>query len=200
MKKVVLASHNPGKRQEISAMLPHLTLVSISEYSSTIPEETGLTFIENALIKARAACHATNLPAIADDSGLIVPALGGEPGVYSARYAQEEPSWQANNAKVLQKLQPHHDRQATMYCCLVYLRHTHDPAPITCIGTWEGIIAESPQGEHGFGYDPIFYLPSLGCTAAELHPAQKNSISHRSQALHQLMTHLQVPLVRSEAV
>ena len=152
--------------------------------------ETGLSFVENALIKARHACEATGLPAIADDSGIEVDALQGEPGIYSARYSgQQGPDADThNNTKLLQELEqvPSEARTARFQCVIVYMRFTRDPMPLICQGTWEGSILFAPQGENGFGYDPLFYVPQHDCSSAELSPQIKNSLSHRGKALQQL--------------
>lgn len=190
MKKIVLATHNQGKVNELHDLLfdQGYAVVSQRDYDAPEADETGLTFIENALIKARHAAAFTGLPAMSDDSGLAVMALNGSPGIYSARYAGENANDQNNNEKLLQTLTdvPANKRQAYFYCALVYLRHENDPTPIVCEGKWNGIILTNPQGKNGFGYDPLFYIPELGCTAAELTREQKSRFSHRGQAL-QLM-------------
>jgi XTP/dITP diphosphohydrolase len=186
-RKVVLASNNPGKLREMAQILADLDIevVPQSEFGVGEVEETGLTFVENALIKARHAAEVTGLPAIADDSGIEVDALNGRPGIYSARYAGPGASDAANNAKLLRELEgvPEARRTARYQAVLVYLRHAADPTPILCTGTWEGRILTAPRGEHGFGYDPLFWVPTHGCASAELDPAEKNRISHRAQAL-----------------
>ena len=191
---VVLASSNPGKLAELSALLEPagLRVVSQDAYRVEPPDETGLTFVENALIKARAACAATGLPALADDSGVVVDALDGAPGVRSARYAGEGASDTDNLAKLLEALAgvAPPERGGAFVCAIVYLRHTHDPCPIVCEGVWGGRILAAPRGSGGFGYDPVFYIEALGRTAAELSRAEKNSISHRGQALVQLLDRL----------
>ena len=156
------------------------------------PEETGLTFVENALIKARAACAATGLPALADDSGVVVDALGGAPGVRSARYAGAGASDADNVAKLLEALAEvaPRERGAAFVCSIVYLRHARDPCPIVCEGVWRGRILEAPRGSGGFGYDPVFFIEVLGRTAAELSRTDKNAVSHRGQALAQLLDRL----------
>lgn len=191
--KVVLASGNPGKLIELRSMLSRkkVALISQSELEVTEVEETGLNFVENALIKARHACIETGLPAIADDSGLEVDALAGEPGIYSARYASVcGPTADAeNNVKLLQELEqvPEQDRTARFQCVIAYLNHYKDPMPLICQGTWEGRILFSERGSNGFGYDPLFYVPTHGCTSAQLDAEVKNSLSHRGQALRKLL-------------
>lgn len=191
MKKVVLASGNPGKVREIGAMLKDLDIEVVPQSQFDVPEadETGTTFVENAIIKARNAARHTGLPAIADDSGIEVDALNGAPGVYSARYAGPKASDEDNNAKLLAALQgvPDEQRSARYQAILVYMSHADDPTPIISQGSWEGRILSAPRGEHGFGYDPIFYVPSHNCASAELDPAIKNSVSHRGKALRQLV-------------
>ena len=192
--KVVLASSNPGKLAELRALLEpaQLHVASQDAFGVEPPEETGLTFVENALIKARAACAATGLPALADDSGVVVDALGGAPGVRSARYAGDGASDADNLARLLEALagvEPP-DRGAAFVCALVYLRHAHDPSPIVCEGVWRGRILDAPRGGGGFGYDPVFFVEALGRTAAELSRVEKNAVSHRGQALAQLLGRL----------
>jgi XTP/dITP diphosphohydrolase len=190
MKKIVLASSNAGKMKEIKLFfndfpfewLPQSTL-GISD-----AEEIHSTFVENALLKARHASALSGLPALADDSGLVVDALDGAPGVYSARYAGTN----ATDADRIQKLVnalknvSHQDRSARFYCVMAFLLHPEDPTPLICEGSWEGHILEEPQGEQGFGYDPIFYVPEYQCSAASLDPLEKNRLSHRGQALKKL--------------
>lgn len=187
MTRVVLASGNPGKLREFAAMLGEagIELVPQSDYDVAAPAETAPTFVENALIKARHAARGTGLPAIADDSGLEVDALGGAPGVRSARFAGEHADDAANNRRLLDELAVAGDRGARFRAVLVYLRHPDDPAPVVCEGTWEGRIATAPRGTGGFGYDPLFEL-SDGRTAAELPAEEKNLLSHRGQALSAL--------------
>jgi len=193
MQTIVLASGNEGKLVELQAILSEkqIELVPQSEFSISEADETGLSFVENAIIKARHACSKTGLPAIADDSGIEVDALNGEPGIYSARYAGVSgPEADAeNNAKLLTELEQvaEQDRTARFQCAIVYLRHEKDPMPLICQGTWEGRILFSAVGANGFGYDPLFYVPTHNCASAELDPILKNSISHRGQALTQLM-------------
>lgn len=195
LKRLVLASNNPGKAREIGAMLADLDIEVLpqSRFSTPEVEETGLTFVENALIKARAAAAASGLPALADDSGLEVDALHGAPGIRSARYAGTEGDDAANNAKLLEVLKevPDADRGARFQCLLVLLRHTEDPTPWIFQGTWEGRILRTPQGENGFGYDPLFHVPEQGCSSAELPPEVKNRLSHRGQALRQFLHRLE---------
>jgi non-canonical purine NTP pyrophosphatase, rdgB/HAM1 family len=194
MKQLVLASHNAGKLVEMRQILAELPLqiTSAAELGLGDVEETGLTFVENALLKARAACLATGLPALADDSGLIVDALGGAPGLYSARYAGEPSNAQANNAKLLEVMRdvPDGQRSARFYAVIVLLRHAADPQPLICEGRWEGEITRAPRGHHGFGYNPVFLDPVHGLTAAEMEPALKNELSHRAKALQQLKQQL----------
>ena len=181
---IVLASGNAGKLREFASLLAPLQLNVTPQSQFDVPEveETGLTFIENAIIKARAAAAHTGLPALADDSGLEVDALNGEPGIYSARYSGEGDA--GNNVKLLKALSgvPDKQRTARFQCVLVYLRHALDPTPIVCAASWEGRILNAPAGAEGFGYDPLFHVAEYGCSAAELDPAAKNKISHRAQA------------------
>lgn len=192
--KVILASNNPGKIRELQALLEgfHLNIVPQSELGVADIPETGLTFVENALIKARHACRVTGLPAIADDSGLEVIALHGAPGIYSARYAGEAAVAQDNIKKLLTELSsvPEENRIAFFHCVLVYLAHATDPTPLICHGSWQGVILKEPQGKNGFGYDPIFFDPKLHQSAAELPLEIKNKISHRGKALQLLLTQL----------
>lgn len=191
MQKVVLATGNAGKVRELADLLGHfgLNIVAQTELGVTSADETGLTFIENAILKARHAAQVTGLPAIADDSGLAVDALGGAPGIYSARYAGEDASDRQNLEKLLDALKdvPDERRTARFHCVLVYLRHAADPTPLVCHGSWEGTITRAPAGEGGFGYDPIFLVPGEGKTAAELTREEKRAISHRGQALKLLL-------------
>ncbi|TSJ56232.1 XTP/dITP diphosphatase [Atlantibacter subterranea] len=191
MQKVVLATGNAGKVRELASLLRDfgLDIVAQTDLDVESAEETGLTFIENAILKARHAAVITGLPAIADDSGLAVDALGGAPGIYSARYAGVDASDRQNLEKLLVALNdvPDGQRQAQFHCVLVYLRHADDPTPLVFHGVWPGEITRAPAGEGGFGYDPIFYVPSEGKTAAELTREEKSAISHRGQALKQLL-------------
>lgn len=193
--RVVLASGNAGKLRELHALLGGLgiELVSQRELGVSDAEETGLSFVENALLKARHACATTGLPAIADDSGIEVDALNGEPGIYSARFAgvsgeTREVADAANNELLLERLAglKGSERSARFQCIIVYLRHAADPTPLICQGTWEGQILESAAGANGFGYDPLFYVPTHDCASAALTPEIKNTLSHRGQALEQL--------------
>jgi XTP/dITP diphosphohydrolase len=191
MKQIVLATGNPGKLRELAAMLADsgIEVIPQTEFNVTDAEETGLSFVENAILKARNASRQTNLPAIADDSGLEVDALGGAPGIYSARYAGEGAKDADNTAKLLLALQgvPSERRRARFRCTMVYLKHAADPAPLICEGVWEGHILEAPRGSNGFGYDPVFLVSESGCSSAELPPAEKNRLSHRGQALKKLV-------------
>ncbi len=181
---VVLASGNRGKLRELDRILAPLGMSLKAQSEFDVPEvpEDGLSFVENAIIKARAACAHTGLPAIADDSGLEVDYLDGEPGIHSARYSGEGDA--GNNAKLLRALEgvPEEQRTARFQCVLVYMRHAADPTPLVCQGSWEGLILFAPQGEQGFGYDPLFLVPEQGCSSAELAPELKNRISHRARA------------------
>ena len=192
--KLVLASGNAGKLKELQAMLADLPLQIVPQRELGVDDvpETGLTFVENALIKARHACAVTGLPALADDSGLIVDALDGAPGLYSARYAGSPTDDAANNAKLLDALRevPAERRSARFYAVIVLLRHADDPQPLICEGSWEGRIVDAPRGSHGFGYNPVFLDEALGLTAAEMPPEQKNARSHRAAALRLLLQRL----------
>ena len=193
--KVVFASGNAGKVREVSQMLAPLAweVVPQTALFSEEAEETGLTFVENALIKARFACEKTGLPAIGDDSGLEVAALGGAPGIYSSRFAGPGATDSSNIDKLLDALRDVSEgqRQASFYCAMVFLRHAEDPTPVIALGRWNGEILTAPRGEQGFGYDPVFYVPEKGCSAAELAPEEKHRLSHRAQALHQLVEQIQ---------
>lgn len=192
--KVVLASGNKGKLNEFNQLLAPLDIEVLpqSEFNVSSIEETGLTFIENAILKARHASDISGLPAIADDSGLEVDALKGAPGIYSARYSGEDANDNANNQKLLRELSgvPAENRTARFQCVLVYLEHPADPTPIVCQGSWEGVILEAPAGEQGFGYDPLFWVPSKQCASAELDRDEKNRLSHRGKALGKLISKL----------
>lgn len=194
MNKLVLASGNAGKLRELSTLLEDFgyQVHSQSEFNVTEPEETGTTFVENAIIKARNAAEHTGLPALADDSGIVVDALQGAPGVYSARFAGKNASDEANNALLVEKLAsvPIAQRTARYRAVIVFMRHAGDPSPIICEGSWEGLIQLEPQGEGGFGYDPYFFLPTQGCTSAQLSAEEKNRLSHRGEALQQLKARL----------
>lgn len=194
MKRIVLASNNRGKIREFNELLTDLEIEVHPQGEFGVPEveETGLTFVENAILKARHASLHTGLPAIADDSGIEVDALNGAPGIYSARYAGAGAGDAANVEKLLEALQevPEAERTARFQCLLVYMRHGSDPTPIICQGTWEGRILFEPVGENGFGYDPVFHVPTHICSAAELPADVKNALSHRGQALRQLVSRL----------
>ena len=191
---IVLASNNAGKVREIERLLAEsrIHIRPQGEYGVPEAEETGLTFVENAILKARNAARHSGLPAIADDSGLEVDALRGAPGIYSARYAGSGATDEANLRKLLTDLAevPEAERTARFQCVLVYLRHAEDPTPLICQGTWEGRILFEPRGTNGFGYDPVFLVPSHGCSSAELDPDTKNRLSHRGQALRRLQEQL----------
>lgn len=182
---VVLASSNAGKLSELDALLSPMgfNLVTQSALGIEAALETACTFVENALLKARHASRLSGLAAIADDSGLAVDALTGAPGVFSARYAGANASDEDNNRKLIDTLGETRDTSAHYYCVIVYLAHADDPAPLIATGRWDGRIVTPPRGSNGFGYDPYFFVPDRGCTAAELEPAVKNRISHRGQAV-----------------
>lgn len=190
--KLVLASGNRGKLAELSDILADLDAEVLPQSEFDVPDavEDGLSFVENAIIKARHAARYSGLPALADDSGLCVDALDGAPGIYSARYAGTHGDDDANNRKLIATLAGIDNRRAHFHCALVFVRHENDPAPIICEGLWWGEIVDQPRGDNGFGYDPLFYIPSLGCCSAELPKAQKNAVSHRGQALAQLLEQL----------
>lgn len=193
-KTVVLASGNAGKLREINQILADLDIEVAPQSRFNVPEaeETGLSFVENAILKARNAAHHSHLPAIADDSGIEVDLLNGAPGIYSARYAGPGASDAQNLQKLLDDLKevPEAKRSARFQCAMVYLRHEHDSTPIIAQGTWEGRILFAPRGNHGFGYDPVFFVPTHHCAAAELPPEIKNQLSHRGQALRALVAAL----------
>ena len=190
-KKLVLASANPGKIKELQELLSGQGITIVPQGDLSIPdiEETGLTFVENAILKARNAAALSGLPAIADDSGLEVDYLLGAPGIYSARYAGRDANDTTNREKLLAALLdvPAKNRSARYQTVIVYLRHAEDPTPIICQGTWEGRIAFEDRGSEGFGYDPIFYVPETDCHAAELDKATKHSLSHRGKAIAQFL-------------
>jgi XTP/dITP diphosphohydrolase len=192
--EILFASNNPGKIREVREILAELglTVISQSEYGVTDAEETGLTFIENAIIKARHAARLSTLPALADDSGLEVDALNGSPGVFSARYAGIGASDADNNAKLIKALEcvPHSSRTARFRCVMAYIRHADDPSPVIAEGIWEGVLLDEPRGSGGFGYDPYFFVPEKGCTSAELSTEIKNDLSHRGQALRRMAAEL----------
>lgn len=185
--KIVLASGNKGKLKEFNHILNDLQVevVPQSNFDVVDAEETGLSFVENAILKARHAAKATGLPALADDSGLEVDALAGAPGIYSARFSGDDATDQKNNALLLEKLSglTPEQRTARFRCVLVFMRSASDPTPLICQGTWEGTILEQPCGENGFGYDPLFWIPELSKASAQLAPEQKNKLSHRGQAV-----------------
>jgi len=192
MNKVIVASNNPGKLREFGALLAPLGIEAVAQASLAIgeAEEPFPTFVENALAKARHAARAGGLPALADDSGICVPALGGAPGVHSARYAGEPKSDRRNNEKLVAALRASVRRDAFYYCALVLVRDADDPRPIIADAAWHGEIVFDPRGDGGFGYDPYFWLPALNCTAAQLPSETKNRISHRGQALRLLIDKL----------
>lgn len=202
--KIVFASTNAGKIRELQALLNDVDIQVLPQNELGVTEipETGLTFEENALIKARHACSETGLPAIADDSGLEVPVLQGAPGIYSARYAGKNATSTDNIKKLLQELKniSAENPEACFHCVLVYLRHADDPNPIICHGIWQGSILNAPRGEKGFGYDPVFFDSTYQCSAAELPLGVKNKISHRGKALHLLMEKLSSALSHENAV
>lgn len=191
MDKIVLATGNKKKVEEINALLAEMNyqVIPQSEFNVDSVPETGTTFVENAIIKARHAAEVTGLPAIADDSGIEVDALLGQPGVYSARYSGDDATDASNLQKLLADMQgvPAVLRTARYWCVLVYMRHAKDPTPVICQASWEGTLATEPKGQNGFGYDPIFIMPDMDCTAAELEPATKNHLSHRGKALTMLV-------------
>lgn len=193
-RRIVLASNNPGKVREFNQLLAgsEFEVVPQSEFGVQEVEETGLTFVENAILKARNAAAHTGLAAIADDSGLEVDALNGAPGIYSARYAGAGANDQDNLEKLLAEIRdvPDEERSARFQCLMVFLRHADDPTPRIFQGTWEGRILHAPQGDNGFGYDPVFYVPGEQCSSAQLAPEVKNRLSHRGQALQQLVAAL----------
>ncbi|TDV23590.1 XTP/dITP diphosphohydrolase [Paraburkholderia caballeronis] len=195
LSRVVLASNNAGKLREFAALLGAAGIELVPQGALNVPEaeEPHPTFVENALAKARHAAKLTGLPALADDSGLCVRALRGAPGVHSARYAQlagGEKSDAANNALLAERLNAHADRRAYYYCVLALVRHADDPEPLIAEGRWHGEVLDAPRGDNGFGYDPYFFIPELGATAAQLDPAVKNASSHRAIALRQLLARL----------
>jgi len=196
--KIVLASGNKGKLKEFQQLLGQVGFEVLPQSDFDFPEaiEDGLSFVENAIIKARHACQQTGLPALADDSGLEVDALRGQPGIYSARFAGEDATDADNNQKLLDSLKglPSQERSARFHCVLVYMRHSEDPTPIICHGQWEGQILQQLSGNNGFGYDPLFYVPELDCASAELSKAEKNKISHRGKAMQALLAQLRQPV------
>lgn len=196
IKKLVLASANTGKLRELQALLVNLEIEVLAQGALGVPEaeETGASFAENALLKARHAARHTGLPALGDDSGLVVDALGGAPGVYSARYAGRRGDNAANIRKLLHALRdvPAERRGAHFHCAMTCVRTADDPAPLVCEATWEGRILQAPRGHAGFGYDPVFLVTGENCSAAELKPEEKNRLSHRGQALRKLATQLRI--------
>lgn len=193
MKKIILASNNKGKIREFNTMLKGVyTVVSMSDMKVEEVPEIGLTFVENALIKARNASEQSGLPALADDSGIVVDALNGEPGIYSARYAGNHGDDEANTQKLLEEMQaiPDGKRTGRFWCAIVFVEHANDPTPIVIQRGWEGEILREKVGENGFGYDPIFHVPTHSCASAELAPEIKNAISHRGKALTALLKEL----------
>ena len=194
MKKIVIASSNPGKLREFAALLAPFDFDALPQSALGVSDapEPHATFIENALAKARHASRATGLPALADDSGICVPALNGAPGVFSARYAGEPKSDQRNNEKLLADIEAHRDRRAFYYCSLVLVMHADDPHPLIADGQWHGELIDAPRGVGGFGYDAYFYLPEYKLTAAELAPEIKNRVSHRGLAMQSLAEKLRV--------
>ncbi len=194
MKKIILASNNQGKIKEFNTMLQGVyEVVSMSDMNVEEVPEIGLTFVENALIKARNASEQSGLPALADDSGIVVDALNGEPGIYSARYAGTHGDDEANTQKILDEMSdiPDDQRSARFWCAIVFVEHANDPTPIIIQRGWEGEILREKVGENGFGYDPIFYVPTHKKASAQLSPEQKNGISHRGKALQALLLELQ---------
>lgn len=194
MKQIVLASNNPGKLREFAQMLARIDIEVLPQAHFNIPEaeEPHITFVENALAKARHAARLTGLPALADDSGICVSALGGAPGVFSARFAGEPKSDDRNNAKLIADLQGKADRRAHYVAVLVFVHHADDPQPIVVEGEWHGEIIDTPRGTNGFGYDPYFLVPDLKLTAAEISADQKNQRSHRGKALKLLIERLKL--------
>jgi XTP/dITP diphosphohydrolase len=193
-KKVVLASSNKGKLREINHIIGGLGMEAVpqSDFAVVDADETGLSFVENAILKARHAAQQTGLPAIADDSGLEVDALKGAPGIYSARFAGAGASDADNVQKLLVEMKdvPEAERTARFQCLMVFMSHAEDPTPLICQGSWEGRILFEPQGDNGFGYDPVFWVPEEQCASAELAPEVKNRLSHRAQALQKLLAAL----------
>ena len=192
--RIVLATGNVGKVRELQQLLADMDyeIVPQSEFNTPEAVEDGLGFVENALIKARSASRHTGLPAIADDSGIAVDALDGAPGIYSARYAGKGATDEQNLNRLLENMQAidEPDRTARFICLMVYVRHAEDPTPLICQGSWEGRLLRSPQGENGFGYDPIFYVPEKDCTSAQLSSDEKNAMSHRGKAIRCLVDQL----------
>jgi len=196
-KKIIFASGNAGKIAELNFSLQNsaIKIVSQADFNIADVDETGLTFVENAILKARNAARISQLPSIADDSGLVVPALNGAPGIYSARYAGSPQNSAKNIEKLLSVLADSKDRQAWFHCTLVFLRHADDPAPLIAEGQWHGSILLAAQGANGFGYDPIFFDPKTKRSAAELSAAEKNQLSHRGQAVRILLELFKNPCI-----
>lgn len=194
LEKLVLASGNQGKIKELTTLLQPLNIEVVPQSEFNVPDadETGLTFIENAILKARHAAKLTGLPALADDSGIAVDALNGMPGIYSARYAGTHGDRIANMNKLLEAMRdvPDDKRQAAFHCVLAFVRTAEDPTPIICHGIWRGSVLREMRGENGYGYDPVFFIPEHNKSAAELSAAEKNSLSHRGQALKMLLSSL----------
>lgn len=199
LRRFVLATGNVGKLRELREILSPLCIEVLSQQDFAAPEvaETGLSFVENAILKARSTAAHCQLPALADDSGLEVDALDGRPGIYSARFAGVAASDKDNIKKLLEELRdiPEAERSARFQCVLVFMRHASDPTPLICQGTWEGRILFTPQGDNGFGYDPVFYVPDQGCSAAQLAAGVKNRLSHRAQALQEFKQRLGLELI-----
>ena len=202
MKKIVLASSNQKKLLELQSLLSALAMDVLPQSQFSIPDavEDGLSFVENAIIKARHAAKLSGFPAIADDSGIAVDALGGKPGIHSARFANEHGNDANNNLKLLELLAdvPEAQRTAQFHCVLVFMRHEHDPVPLICHGVWSGSILFSARGENGFGYDPLFWVPTHQCSSAELNKEEKNCISHRGQAMRLLLEKMLLEQMLSE--
>ena len=194
LKQLVLASGNAGKLREFQTLLSNVGFEVLPQSHFDIPdaEETGLSFVENAIIKARHAAKISGLPALADDSGIEVDALNGQPGIYSARFSGEGATDECNNALLLEKLTgiPSQQRTARYQCVLVFMRHWQDPVPLIAQGSWEGTILDAPRGENGFGYDPLFWVESHNMSSAEMKKENKNAISHRAKAMQQLLQQL----------
>lgn len=192
IKELVIATYNPGKLKEITLLFSPIHCIGQSTLNIPSPDETQWSFVENALLKARHVSIASQKAALADDSGLVVPALQGSPGIFSARYAGDNASDKENIARLLTDLTtiPKHQWQAYFYCAVVLLKHPHDPTPLIGLGRLDGMITDNPRGCHGFGYDPIFYLPKQRCTLAEMSIEEKNTISHRQRAIKQLKQQL----------
>jgi len=194
VQKIVLASNNKGKLREFNDMFSSMSINVLpqSEFDIEEVEESGLSFVENAILKARNAALHSGLPAIADDSGIEVDALQGAPGIYSARFAGVGASDAENVEKLLRDLNgvPTEKRSARFQCLLVYMRHAKDPTPVICQGTWDGLILEAPQGDNGFGYDPVFFVPEKNCSSAQLSADVKHSMSHRGKAMQLLSAQL----------